>query len=123
MEKTLIIDGKPVRFRATAGTLIRYKSQFGREFLADCEALTHCIQTVPDVDKDGNPTMKQTIDVSAFNMDVVFGVLWAMAKTADASVPDMLTWLDTFEEFQAIGIFAEVMPMLSGFLRVDPKNA
>ena len=41
MEKTLTIDGKQIRFKSTAATLIRYKTQFGRDFLLICCRCIH----------------------------------------------------------------------------------
>ena len=32
MEKTIVISGRPVRFKSTGATMLKYKMQFGREF-------------------------------------------------------------------------------------------
>lgn len=116
MEKALVIGGKPVRFKATAATLIRYKSEIGREFLADCALLERFVT----INEDGETKIK---NVEALNLDVVYGIAWAMAKTADREVPDMLTWLDDFEEFDVAAVIRELFPMLRGFMKVDAKNA
>lgn len=118
MEKTIMIDGKAVRFKSTAGTLLRYKSHFGREFLADCAALANCFAK----SEDGKADMS-TADLGNINMDLIYNIIWVMARTADANIPDMLTWLDGFDSFPTIAIFNELMPMLFGSLKVDAKNA
>lgn len=116
MEKTLVIDGKPVRFKATAATLIRYKSAIGREFLADCARLEQFVT----IGEDGQTKIR---NVEAMNLDVAYGIAWAMAKTADKEIPDMLTWLDEFDEFDVATVIRELFPMLRGFLKTDVKNA
>ena len=35
---------------------------------------------------------------------------------------DVLEWLDTFEDFDVIGIFCKLLPMLSAEMKVDEKN-
>ena len=39
MEKTITIDGKQVRLKATAATVKRYKAQFRRNLFADLMGL------------------------------------------------------------------------------------
>ena len=33
MEKTIIIEGRQVKFKSTAAAMLRYKAQFGRDML------------------------------------------------------------------------------------------
>ena len=42
MEKTLNIDGKDIRFKSTAGTLMRYRMNFGRDLMR-CGMAERCI--------------------------------------------------------------------------------
>lgn len=112
MEKTLNIDGKNIRFKATAGTLVRYKAEMGREFLSDFAVLASAINT-----KTG------AVDFTKFNIELAYGIAWAMAKTADANTPDLLTWLDGFDEFDIGIVFGELVPMMNRFMKVDAKNA
>ena len=116
MEKTLVISGKAVRFKATAATLLRYKSAIGREFLTDCALLEQFVT----IGEDGQTQIR---NIEAMNLDLAFGVAWAMAKTADNDIPDMLTWLDSFNEFDVATVIRELFPMLRGFLKTDVKNA
>ena len=116
MEKTLTIDGKLVRFKATAATLLRYKSATGREFLADCSRLEQFVT----IGEDGQTQIR---NVEAMNLDVAYATAWAMAKTADKGIADMLTWLDEFDEFDVCIVLRELLPMLRNFMKVDGKNA
>ena len=35
MEKIIDMDGKQIKFKSTAGTLMRYRNNFGRDFIKD----------------------------------------------------------------------------------------
>ena len=45
MEKTITIDGKKVRFRNSGAVMLRYKMQFGKEFLAELAQMEEAVQT------------------------------------------------------------------------------
>lgn len=105
MEKCIVIDGKNVRFKSTAATLPRYKSQFGTDFLADCARIE---EAEKDITK---------LDTMPF-----YQIIWVMAKTADPNIPDMFTWLDGFENFPIISIYTELSELIEGNMRVDRKN-
>ena len=45
MEKTLTIDGREVRFKATAGLSYRYFNQFGTEYISDLAKLQEFYET------------------------------------------------------------------------------
>ena len=44
MEKTIIIEGRQVKFKSTAATMLRYKAQFGRDMLRDFSILQAAFQ-------------------------------------------------------------------------------
>lgn len=107
MEKTLTIDGREVRFKATAATMIRYKAEFGREYIADMSAMERFAKE-PDM---------ESLDLTPF-----YRVVWVLAKTADPDIPDMMTWLDGFSEFPVVSIFADLKELVALNMRVDRKN-
>ena len=96
MRKTIIIDEKPVAFRATASTLKRYMDLTGRDLIRDFQAI--------------EIEMKTTTEVS--NSDVLtmfFNFAYVMARQGDGRIPDDPDeWLDSFETFP----INEVMPQL-----------
>lgn len=96
MEKTICIDGKNVRFKSTAGTLIRYRNQFNREFLADLAKLQNI--------KKGN---YENLTFAPFE-----NIIWVMAKTADDTIPDPVSWYDTFDSFPTIDVFNQLQDIL-----------
>ena len=100
MEKTIQIDGKNINFRCTAATLRRYRNQFNREFLADLSKLVNVKE-----------------DMSDFSFEPFENVVWAMAKTADNSIPDVQTWLDSFTDFSVIDVFTQLQDIIIDSLK------
>lgn len=122
MEKIIEFSGHKIPFRATMRTLLIYKRQTGREYLSDAAELRKIIRT----GEDGKPLLdangKPIIDLAALNTEALCGVAWAMAKTADNSIPPMDDWLDQFEEFPMLEILTDLFPLMSATLRIDRKN-
>ncbi len=100
MEKTIQIDGKNINFRCTAGTLRRYRNQFNREFLADLSKLAEIKE-----------------DMTKFTFEPFENIVWAMAKTADNSIPDMQTWFDSFTDFSVVDVFMQLEDIITGSLK------
>lgn len=100
MEKTIQIDGKNINFRCTAATLRRYRNQFNREFLSDLSKLVNAKE-----------------DMSDFSFEPFENVVWAMAKTADNSIPDVQTWLDSFTDFSVIDVFTQLQDIIIDSLK------
>lgn len=101
MEKVLIIDGRQVKFKSTGAFLLRYKAQFGRDALQDIFKLQSAI--------DSKGTIK---DPSALDLEVIYNLVWTLAKTADPAIPPPLDWLDEFAEFPLSEIVPEATDMI-----------
>ena len=101
MEKVLTIDGRQVKFKSTGAFLLRYKAQFGRDALQDIFKLQNAI--------DNKGKIK---DVSALDLEIIYNLVWVLAKTADPTIPPPLDWLDTFSEFPLSEIVPEVTDMI-----------
>lgn len=130
MEKTIIIDGKEVRFKASGGAAYRYKSQFGREMFADAAQMQDLINsaTVKKITQkraDGKLEVKEVTeyDVTKASLTAIYNLLWVYAKTADESIPDPQTWLDSFDNFPVMSIFEQFADITSQNFAVDRKNA
>jgi len=96
MEKTLNIDGKSVRFRANAGTVLRYRAWFGNDLIKDITELSEA--------SAGGKSMTSEALVVALN------IAYTMARQADPGVPDdPMDWIDGFDVFP----IAEVVPELT----------
>ena len=107
MEKILTIDGRQVKFKSTGAFLLKYKAQFGRDALQDIFRLQNAINTKTNEIKD----------LSALDLEVFYNLIWALAKTADPSIPPPMEWLDTFSEFPLIDIIPEVVDMIFSCLK------
>lgn len=121
MEKTITIDGRPVTFKATGGIMYRYKNQFGREYLADAIELQKFADTKTQKKvktSDGKITYVDDYDYTKLNLELAYNLAWTMAKTADPSIPDPQTWLDSFSTFPIM----EIIPQLNELIGVSAQS-
>lgn len=128
MDKTIIICGKPVVFRKTAGTMLRYKRQFGRELLPDLIKIYNLFPTLrqyagktDELSDDDKIALAQI--VLGTETEWMYDIAYIMAQQADPSITDEIEWLDSFDDFNIMGIFVQLMPMLQAESAVSPKNA
>lgn len=105
MEKILTIDGRRVKFKSTGAFLFRYKAQFGRDALQDIFKLQGAM---------GSKSQIKNID--ALDLEVIYHLVWTLAKTADPSIPPPLEWLDEFSEFPLVEIIPEVIDLITSCL-------
>ena len=119
MEKTITIDGKQVRLKATAATVKRYKAQFRRNLFADLMGLG-AISTLTSPDGSQQPLDMSNVDLSNVDFELIYDLTWLYAKTADPNIPDPMAWLDEFEEFPIEEIMPEVMELVQ--LTMGAKN-
>ncbi len=111
MEKTIDIGGKSVKFKATAGFLYRYRTNFGIEYSVDLAKIANTAKKIKE-----NDAKKDNTDVLAYseNADtrVFQRMLWVYAKTADPTIPDIDLWLDEFEEFDTQAIMGQLKDLI-----------
>ena len=120
MEKTIEIDGKQVRLKSTAALPMRYKAQFRSDYYGDLMKMAKAF----GLDK------KKTLDLSKvdyndldhFNLDVLYNIIWTMAKTADPAIPDPMTWLDEFDVFPLEDIFPEINKIKEKSMQTSKKK-
>lgn len=98
MEKTIKIDGKDVKFKATAGTIRQYRTKFGRDLLMDFQKL--------------QKEMEKGSDLTADSLNIFENLAFVMAKQADSTIPDTADeWLDTFEMFSIYMVLPEIVAL------------
>lgn len=96
MEKTIKIDGKDVKFKATAATIRIYRQLTGRDMLVD-------MQSLQKTSNDG---------MSVEALTIFENVAFVMAKQADPTIPDTADeWLDTFEMFSIYVVLPEIVEL------------
>lgn len=97
MEKTILISGREVPFKATAATVRVYREKFNRDIFADFAAMTEGMN---------NGSM------SAISLECFENIAYVMAKQADPNVPDDPDeWLDQFEMLSIYEVLPQIMEL------------
>ena len=112
MEKTITIDNKEVRFKSTASTPLRYKAQFGKDFFSDILKMSLAFDNKNKINKN---------KVDNLDFEVFYNIIWVLAKTADNTIPDPITWLDGFDEFPLFEIIPEIQDLILSSMKVKKK--
>lgn len=117
MEKTITIDGKDYKFKATASTPRVYRQAFGRDIYVDISSLISAIGTDED------------LPISA--LDAFENVAFCLNSQAEGRElkresieKDISEWLDQFETFSIYRILPQLMELwrLNTEQTVEPKN-
>ena len=117
MEKTIVVDGKELKFKATASTPRVYRQAFGRDIFTDIGTI------IASVGSD--------VDLPVTALDAFENVAYCLNSQAEGRElkresieKDMTTWLDGFETFSIYHIFPELMELwrLNNEQTVEPKN-
>jgi hypothetical protein len=102
---TLRVDNSKFEVRASAFTLILYEDNFkGRRMLQDLSALAEMEQS------------------GAVSYALVSRMLWALARTADATTPDFYEWVQAFSIGGIISAYPAVVTLLTENI-MTPKKA
>ena len=127
MDKTIIISGRPVVFRKTAGTMLRYKRQFGRELYPDLIKIYDLFPLLQEYTDSKDMTDAQKVDLAKVMLGTetewMYDIAYIMAQQADTSIRDELEWLDSFDDFNIFEVFMQLMPLIQMEQKVAPKNA
>jgi len=120
MEKTIYIDKKPVRLKATAGFSKKYKAQFHRDYFAD-------LMKMGKVFSGGNDKKMSLENVSYedlehLDFEVLYDIVWTMAKSADKSIPAPEEWLDGFETFPLKDIMPDIQELIAANMQNTKKK-
>ncbi len=114
MEAEVKIDGRPVRFRATAAVPRLYRIKFRRDIMQDIQMVKKAL--------DAQETLKEDLDngdLSSLPLEVLElfeATAYIMAKHADPNgVPSTVEdWLDTFSTFSVYEIFPVICALWEG---------
>ena len=101
--KNIEIDGKPVKFKASAAIPRIYRNRFGRDIYRDLSKLTESV--------NGNSEEFSTLD--GFSLTVFEDLAWLCAWHADPeNVPDNADeWLDQFNTFSIYEILPQIIEL------------
>lgn len=118
MEKTIEIDGQQITFKSTGATPLRYKNQFGADFFSD---LMSMLPAASLAEEEGE-TELSIEDIQGVDFEVLYNIVWVLAKTADKNIHEPLVWLDEFDVFPIIDIFSEIEDLLISSISVKKKK-
>ena len=103
MEAEIQIDGKTVKFRATAAVPRLYRIKFRRDILQDMQAVRKAVEAKKQSEENIPPAMLERFEDMAY----------IMAKHADpnmeAKSPE--EWLDGFNTFSIYAVFPELFEL------------
>lgn len=105
--KVIEIDGKQVKFKATAATPLRYKEKFGKDYFSEILKMEKLAKL--------KESENQADILSKIDFDTLYNIIWVLAKTADKNIPDPLDWLDDFATFP----IGEILPQLQELIVVS----
>lgn len=115
MKKVIRID-KNNKFEISTswGWAYIYQETFGHDIIPD---LVPALDTILDMLTglvNGDEVDESEFGDKLYEMEIttVTNVIWALAKNADESVPEVRTWLDSFDVFPLADIVPEVMDVL-----------
>ena len=99
LEKTITIDGKVVKFKASAAIPRLYRIQFGRDIYRDIASL----------DKAMKKSKPEHSGLDLPSLEMFENIAYIMARHADPAVPGSVEdWLDQFSTFSIY----EILPQL-----------
>lgn len=110
MERTVLIDGKSVKMRASALIPRLYRFKFGRDLASDMNRLSKSWKRVQELPADATDEQRQDAQLDAADLTIFENVAYLMAKNAGEPLPDTPDeWLDGMD-----GVFSvyEVLPVI-----------
>ena len=132
MERTIIIDGKEVRLRASASIPRLYRIKFQRDIIHDISFISKALDkslrarkaaaaeraepAKPETDAQpeaaGQAVVLEMSDIPMEALTMFENVAYLMAKHADPTVPSSAEdWLDGFETFSIYQVFPVIQEM------------
>ena len=106
MEKTIMIDGREVRLRASAAIPRLYRIKFRLDILQDMQTIKKAVEkSVQENAQEGG----QMSSIPMEALELFENVSYLMAKHADPAVPPTVEeWLDGFETFSIYTVFPAI---------------
>ena len=104
MDKIIKIDGKGVKFRATARTPRLYRAIIGRDMIADMNRIGKSFQDIQKGKNDGF----DLVDLQIFE-----DTTYIMARHADPDIEERTAdeWLDKFNMFSIYEILPQILEL------------
>lgn len=110
LEKTVIIDDKKVKFKASAAIPRLYRLKFGRDIYKDLR----------DLEKSMTKNDEESSDIDIESLEMFENIAFIMAKHADSNVADNpIEWLDEFSTFSIYQVLPEIINLWGLNVKTD----
>lgn len=108
--KTIIVDGREVKMRASALIPRLYRVRFGRDMIADMRQLQKAYNKALNLPQDATEEQRQDAQLSVVDLTIFENVAYMMVKHAGEDVPDSPEeWLDSIDTMFNI---YEILPQI-----------
>lgn len=112
MDRIIRIDGKDVKFRATARTPRLYRGLVGRDMIQDMEKLKTAFNKAAKVSDDASDEEKRDAQLSMIDLEIFENIAFVMAKHANPDITASADeWLDQFQMFSIYQILPELLKL------------
>lgn len=109
MEKTIMIDGREVRLRASAAIPRLYRIKFRRDIIQDMKTIQKAVDKSRQENQADNQDGDELSTVPLEALELFENVAYLMAKHADPAIPPTVEeWLDEFETFSIYTVFPAI---------------
>ena len=113
LEKTVLINGKEVKFKSSAAIPRLYRIKFKRDIFKDLTRLEKSYKNRTDEVKE----------LEIEDLEIFENVAYIMALHADPSIPASIDdWLDQFEMFSIYEVLPEILELWGSNLFTDIKQ-
>lgn len=112
MEKTITVDGREVRMKASALVPRLYRFKFGRDMMRDMAQLQKVYTKAASLPEDATDEERAEAQLSMVDLTIFENLAYIMAKHADSSLPDTAEeWLDSFSMFSIYEVLPEILEL------------
>lgn len=123
MDKVVKIDGKNVKFRATARTPRLYRALIGRDMIRDMNRLSKAYKkATADYETEEE---KLEAQLEATDLEIFENVAYIMARHANSDIIETADeWLDSFNMFSIYEVLPEILTLwaLNNVTTSTPKK-
>ena len=110
--KTIEIDGKPVKFKASAAIPRIYRIKFQRDIYKDLASLEKTI----------DKSSEEVSNLDLFSLEMFENIAYVMVKHADPEIPDTPEeWLDDFNTFSIYQVLPKIIELLGLNVKTDAE--
>ena len=110
--KTIEIDGKPVKFKASAAIPRIYRIKFQRDIYKDLASLEKTI----------DKSSEEVSNLDLFSLEMFENIAYVMVKHADPEIPDTPDeWLDDFNTFSIYQVLPKIIELWGLNVKTDAE--